>query len=102
MAWVAQIVLFVSLGLLVFPSQLPGVALEGLAITALLLVVARPVGVVIGTLGSRFSPAETVALSWAGLRGGVPVVLATFPLIAGLEDSLLFFNIVFFAVLVST
>ena len=102
LAWVAQIVLFVSLGLLVFPSQLPGVALEGLAITALLLVVARPVGVVVGTLGSRFSPAETVALSWAGLRGGVPVVLATFPLIAGLEGSLLFFNVVFFAVLVST
>ncbi len=102
LAWVAQIVLFVSLGLLVFPSQLPGVALEGLAITALLLVVARPVGVVIGTLGSRFSPAETIALSWAGLRGGVPVVLATFPLIAGIPDALIFFNVVFFAVLVST
>ncbi len=102
LAWVAQIVLFVSLGLLVFPSQLLGVALEGLAITALLLVVARPVGVVIGTLGARFSAAETVALSWAGLRGGVPVVLATFPLIEGLDGSLLFFNVVFFAVLVST
>lgn len=102
LAWVAQIVLFVSLGLLVFPSQLPSVALEGLAITALLLLVARPVGVVIGTLGARFSPAETIALSWAGLRGGVPVVLATFPLIAGLDGSLLFFNVVFFAVLVST
>jgi cell volume regulation protein A len=102
LAWVAQIVLFVTLGLLVFPSQLPGVALEGLAITVLLLAVARPVGVVIGTLGARFSPAETVALSWAGLRGGVPVVLATFPLIAGLDGSLLFFNVVFFAVLVST
>ncbi len=102
LAWVAQIVLFVTLGLLVFPSQLPGVALEGLAITALLLLVARPVGVVVGTLGARFTAAETAALSWAGLRGGVPVVLATFPLIAGLDDSLLFFNVVFFAVLVST
>ncbi|MCW3010756.1 MAG: potassium/proton antiporter [Solirubrobacterales bacterium] len=102
LAWVAQIILFVTLGLLVFPSQLPGVALEGLVITALLLVVARPVGVVLGTLGARFSPAETIALSWAGLRGGVPVVLATFPLIAGLENALLFFNVVFFAVLVST
>ncbi len=102
MAWVAQIVLFVSLGLLVFPSQLPGVALEGLAITALLLVIARPVGVAIGTLGSKFSLPELTALSWAGLRGGVPVVLATFPLIAGVEDSLLFFNVVFFTVLVST
>nr|MBA2347962.1 cation:proton antiporter [Solirubrobacterales bacterium] len=102
LAWVAQIVLFVTLGLLVFPSQLPGVALESLAITVLLLAVARPVGVVIGTLGCRFSGRERVALSWAGLRGGVPVVLATFPLIEGLDGSLLFFNVVFFAVLVST
>ncbi len=102
LAWVAQIVLFVALGLLVFPSQLPGVALEGLAITALLLAVARPIGVVVGTLGARFTARETVALSWAGLRGGVPVVLATFPLIEKVPDSLLFFNIVFFAVLVST
>lgn len=102
LAWVAQIVLFVTLGLLVLPSQLPGVALEGLAITALLLFIARPAGVVIGTFGARFSPAETVALSWAGLRGGVPVVLATFPLIAGLPGSLAFFNVVFFAVLAST
>ena len=102
LAWVAQIILFVALGLLVFPSQLPGVALEGLAITALLLLVARPVGVVVGTLGSHFSAGETLALSWAGLRGGVPVVLATFPLIEGLDGSLLFFNVVFFAVLVST
>lgn len=102
LAWVAQIVLFVTLGLLVFPSQLPGVALQGLAITVLLLVVARPVGVYFGTLGCRFTGAERVALSWAGLRGGVPVVLATFPLIEGLDGSLLFFNVVFFAVLVST
>ncbi len=102
LAWVAQIVLFVTLGLLVFPSQLPGIALESLAITVLLLVVARPVGVMVGTLGCRFTGREQVALSWAGLRGGVPVVLATFPLIEGLEGSLLFFNVVFFAVLVST
>ena len=102
LAWVAQIVLFVTLGLLVFPSQLPGVALESLAITVLLLVVARPVGVAVGTLGCRFTGRERIALSWAGLRGGVPVVLATFPLIEGLDGSLLFFNVVFFAVLVST
>ncbi len=102
LAWVAQIVLFVSLGLLVFPSQLPGVALEGLAVTAVLLLVARPIGVVVGTLGARFNLPETIALSWAGLRGGVPVVLATFPLIDGLDGSLGFFNVVFFAVLVST
>ncbi len=102
LAWVAQIVLFVTLGLLVFPSQLPGVALESLAITVILLAVARPVGVFVGTLGCRFTGRERAALSWAGLRGGVPVVLATFPLIEGLEGSLLFFNVVFFAVLVST
>ena len=68
----------------------------------ILLAVARPVGVFVGTLGCRFTGAERVALSWAGLRGGVPVVLATFPLIEGLPGSLLFFNVVFFAVLVST
>ena len=102
LAWVAQIVLFLSLGLLVFPSELPGVALNGLAITAILLVVARPVGVLVGTLGSRFTLPELTLLSWAGLRGGVPVVLATFPVIEGLEDAGSFFNIVFFTVLVST
>ena len=102
LAWVAQIVLFLSLGLLVFPSELPGVALNGLAITALLLVVARPVGVFVGTFGSRFTLPELTLLSWAGLRGGVPVVLATFPVIEGLDASNSFFNIVFFTVLVST
>jgi cell volume regulation protein A len=102
MAWVAQLVLFLVLGLLVFPSDLPNVALEGLALALVVVLVARPVGVLVGTLGARFSLRERFALSWAGLRGGVPVVLATFPVLAGVPKSDTFFNVVFFAVLVST
>ena len=102
LAWVAQLVLFLVLGLLVFPSQLPEYAFDALLITAVLLLLARPLGVAVGTLGARFTVPERAALSWAGLRGGVPVVLATFPVLEGLPQSLAFFNVVFFAVLIST
>jgi potassium/hydrogen antiporter len=101
-ASVAQIALFVVLGLLVFPSQLRGVAVEATALALLLAFVARPVATFIATAPFRFSGREKVVLGWAGLRGGVPVVLATFPVIDNVPDSLEFFNIVFFAVLVST
>jgi cell volume regulation protein A len=101
-ASVAQIALFVVLGLLVFPSQLRGVALEATALALLLAFVARPVATLIATAPFRFSLAEKSVLGWAGLRGGVPVVLATFPVIDHVPDSVEFFNIVFFAVLVST
>jgi potassium/hydrogen antiporter len=103
LAWVAQIAMFLSLGLLVFPSQLDDVALEGTALALVLVFVARPVAVFVGTALDRFSIAERAVLGWAGLRGAVPVVLATFPVIDRVpEDSLEFFNIVFFAVVVST
>jgi cell volume regulation protein A len=101
-ASVAQIALFVVLGLLVFPSQLRGVALEATALALLLAFVARPIATLIATAPFRFSIAEKTVLGWAGLRGGVPVVLATFPVIDHVPDSVEFFNIVFFAVLVST
>lgn len=101
-AWVAQIVLFIALGLLVFPRQLPDVALEGTLIALVLVLVARPVAVAIATLGAGYGLAERGALSWAGLRGAVPVVLATFPVIEGVRDAPEFFDIVFFAVLIST
>src|SRR3954467_5534610 len=101
-ASVAQIALFVVLGLLVFPSQLRDVALEATALALLLAVVARPIATLVATLPFRFSLPEKAVLGWAGLRGGVPVVLATFPVIDGVPDSQEFFNIVFFAVLVST
>jgi potassium/hydrogen antiporter len=102
LAWVAQISLFLALGLLVFPSQLGDVALEGTALALVLVLVARPLSVFVSTAFDRFSGAERVVLGWAGLRGAVPVVLATFPVIHHVPDSRLFFNIVFFAVVIST
>lgn len=102
LAWVAQLSMFFSLGLLVFPSQLADIWLEGTAIALVLVFVARPVAAFAATVGFGFSKAERVALGWAGLRGAVPVVLATFPVIDGVAQSTDFFNIVFFVVLLST
>jgi potassium/hydrogen antiporter len=102
LAWVAQIAMFLTLGLLVFPSQLGGVAFEGTILALLLMFVARPLAVMVATAFERFSAAERFVLGWAGLRGAVPVVLATFPVIEGVPHSHEFFNIVFFAVLLST
>lgn len=102
LAWVAQIALFFTLGLLVFPGALPGVALEGVALAAILALIARPAAVFATTLPFRFSTRQRLVLAWAGLRGAIPVVLATFAVLAGTEHSLEFFNIVFFTVLLST
>jgi cell volume regulation protein A len=101
LAWVAQLVLFLVLGLLVFPSQLPSIALQGTLLALILAFVARPLATLAATAFVSLRPAERVLLGWAGLRGAVPVVLATFPVIAGVEHSLEFFDIVFFAVVVS-
>jgi cell volume regulation protein A len=102
LAWVAQVTMFLVLGLLVFPSQLNDVALEGTVLALVLVLVARPLATLVATAAARFSLREQAVLAWAGLRGAVPVVLATFPVIDGVEHSLEFFNIVFFAVLLST
>ena len=102
LGWLAQISLFVVLGLLVFPSDLPEVALEGTALALVLLLVARPLSVFVATAFDRFSTVDRLVLGWAGLRGAVPVVLATFPVIAEVPQSTEFFNIVFFAVVIST
>ena len=101
LAWVAQISMFLTLGLLVFPSQLGDVALEGTAIALILALVARPVAALGVTVGSSFTLAERGVLGWAGLRGAIPVVFATFPVIAGVGEGVETFNIVFFAVLLS-
>ncbi|MBS1869950.1 MAG: potassium/proton antiporter [Actinobacteria bacterium] len=101
MAWIAQLGMFLVLGLLVLPSQLGDVAVEGTALALVLALVARPLAALVATIGP-FSLADRAVLGWAGLRGAVPVVLATFPVIAGVHDSREFFNIVFFAVLTST
>ncbi len=102
LAWVAQLSMFFVLGLLVFPSQLADIWLEGTAVALVLVFVARPVAAWVATVGFGFTPAERVALGWAGLRGAVPVVLATFPVIEGVPQSTEFFNIVFFVVVLST
>jgi cell volume regulation protein A len=102
LAWVAQLVLFLALGLLVFPGELGAVAPEGIVLAIVLVFVARVAGAFAGTAFSGFTTSERLALAWAGLRGGVPVVLATFPLIAEVEGSRTLFNVVFFAVVVST
>jgi cell volume regulation protein A len=102
LAWVAQLTMFVVLGLLVFPGELGHVALEGTVLALVLAVVARPLGAIIATLPFGFSPREQVVLGWAGLRGAVPVVLATFPVIDGVPGSNELFALVFFAVVVST
>ncbi len=101
MAWLMQIAMFLTLGLLVFPSQLGPVALPSLAIALFLMFVARPVGVQISLLFSKFKPSEKWFISWVGLRGAVPVILATYPRVLGLEESNVIFNVVFFVVLTS-
>jgi len=102
LAWVAQVVLFLSLGLLVFPSDLGSIAVQGTVLALVVVFVARPVAVWLATAFADYSTAERTILTVAGLRGAVPVVLATFPVIAGVKESDELFNIVFFAVLIST
>jgi potassium/hydrogen antiporter len=101
-AWLAQVALFLTLGLLVFPSQLGAVWLPATGLALFLMLVARPAAVLIGTALDRYTTNELTVLSWAGLRGGVPVVFATFPVIAGVAGSVRFLNVVFFAVVIST
>jgi len=100
-AWLGQIVLFVMLGLLSSPARLISVAGEGLLIALVLILVARPVAVALSTLPFRFRRKEFVFVSWVGLKGAVPITLATFPLLAGVEGSERLFDAVFFVVLVS-
>lgn len=102
LGWVCQIALFFTLGLLVFPSELPDVAWQGLLLAGVLAFVARPVAALVATLPLGFSPRESLLLGWAGLRGALPVVFATFAVIDGVPDADRFFNLVFFVVLVST
>ena len=102
-AWLAQVVMFLTLGLLVFPSQLPAVVVPGLAVTAVLMLVARPASVFLCLAPFRsFGWRDKLFVSWAGLRGAVPIVLATFPIVAGIPSAQAIFNIVFFVVLVSS
>ena len=101
LAWLGQITMFVVLGLLVDPKALLEVWLEGLLVAIVLILVARPLAVVPIMLPFGFSRRETALVSWVGLRGSVPIVLAIFPLIFGLPGAPFIFNVVFFVVLVS-
>ena len=101
LAWLMQIVMFLILGLQVFPSHLVPVISAGLAVAAFLMLVARPASVFLGLSLSRLTLREKGLVSWVGLRGAVPIVLATFPLLAGIAKADMIFNLVFFIVLTS-
>jgi len=101
LAWVGQITMFVVLGLLSTPSEVVPVAGRSLLIAAVLILVARPVAVVPLLLPFRFDWREHLLVSWVGLKGAVPIILATFPMIFGLPEGRLLFDVVFFVVLVS-
>jgi cell volume regulation protein A len=100
-AWLMQIMVFLILGLQVFPSQILPVVGSGLVLSLFLIFVARPVSVFLTLPGPGFSIREKALISWAGLRGAVPIVLATFPLIAGIPKAEVIFNLVFFIVVTS-
>lgn len=101
LAWLMQIAMFLLLGLLVFPTQLPPVALHGLLLALFLMFLARPAAVLLSLLFAQLRFRQKALIGWVGLRGAVPVILATFPLMAGIERAGLFFNLVFFIVLTS-
>jgi cell volume regulation protein A len=101
LAWLSQIGMFLTLGLLVYPSRLTHIIVGGLLVSAFLMFVARPVSVFLATSFTRWGWREKTLISWVGLRGAVPIILATFPLLARVPDAELIFNLVFFIVLTS-
>lgn len=102
LGWVSQIALFILLGLLIFPSELGDIALKGLALSAALIFVARPVAAFVATALAPMNVRERLMLGWAGLRGATPIWLATFPVVAGIRSGQEEFAIVFFVVVSST
>ncbi|MBU4226304.1 MAG: potassium/proton antiporter [Chloroflexi bacterium] len=101
LAWLMQIAMFLTLGLLVFPSRLVSIIGVGLLIAGCLMFVARPVSILVSLLPSALNWREKTLISWVGLRGAVPIILATYPLLAKIPQADLIFNVVFFVVLTS-
>ncbi len=101
LAWLSQIAMFLTLGLLVFPSHLVPVMGAGLLLSILLMFVTRPISVFLSLLFTKYDYRQRIFIAWVGLRGAVPIILATFPLLANVSHAELIFNIVFFTVLTS-
>lgn len=101
LAWLMQITMFLVLGLLVSPSQILPITLIGLLLVFLLMFIARPVSVFISLLPFKMSARKKTMIAWVGLRGAAPIILATFPLLAGIDQAEFIFNIVFFVVVAS-
>ncbi len=101
LAWICQILMFTALGILSFPSRLMEVAIPAMAIAAVLIFVARPIAVFLCAARFKFTLHELYFLSWVGLKGAVPITLATFPMLANLPGASVMFDVVFFVVLVS-
>ncbi len=100
-AWLMQIAMFLTLGLLVFPSHLIAVIGSGMLISLFLIFVARPVTVFLTLSPWKMALRDKIMISWVGLRGAAPIVLATFPLLAGIPQAETIFNLVFFIVITS-
>lgn len=101
MAWVSQVIMFLSLGLLVYPSHIFSIFKAEISISLFLIFIARPVGVFIALLPFKYTWREKLLISWVGLRGAVPIILATFPLLAHVAQATWIFNVVFFIVITS-
>ncbi len=101
LGWLAQITLFLMLGLLVTPHELPSVIFSALAVSAILIALARPAGVMACLLPLRWRAREAAFIAWVGLRGAVPIYLTIIPLLAGVKTGRVLFNVVFVVVIVS-
>jgi potassium/hydrogen antiporter len=101
LAWLMQVTMFLMLGLQVFPARLVPVAWVGLLVSLFLIIIARPAAVHTALAFSPMPYREQILVAWAGLRGAVPIILATFPLLAGVKQADTIFHLVFFITLTS-